>query len=192
MKSYVGRSCMPWVVYGNKTEDMQHFHASNSQWAKYSPERIIPYNIQTMVITAFRVPYTYIRMNCNKTAIELFTSPNGRVAVTKLLKIRCQSVNHSDESLKLTRVNLRIRPYTTLTYVAHVYLLQEQSERCLSAAIVDNHWYPAEVPADDDNSVIKSQSSWMWSAPRIIHFQGIVCSDGARHQLRRLNLQNVA
>ena len=29
--SYAGRSCMPWVVHGNKTEDMQHFHASNSQ-----------------------------------------------------------------------------------------------------------------------------------------------------------------
>ena len=24
-------SIMPWVVYGNKTEDMQHFHASSSQ-----------------------------------------------------------------------------------------------------------------------------------------------------------------
>ena len=37
--SYAGRSCMPWIVYGNKTEDMQHFHASNSQifsWKNYS------------------------------------------------------------------------------------------------------------------------------------------------------------
>ena len=49
--SYVGRSCMPRVVNGNKTEDMQHFHANNSQ---IFPE--IPYNIQTTVITAFQVP----------------------------------------------------------------------------------------------------------------------------------------
>ena len=36
IRSYAGRSCMLWVVYGSKTEDMQHFHASNrrifSEW----------------------------------------------------------------------------------------------------------------------------------------------------------------
>jgi len=44
-------------------------------------------------------------------------------------------------------------------------LLEEHSERCLSGAIVNNHYNVIE------SSMAESQSSWTWSPQKVIYFR---------------------